>query len=500
MEYNINYRHGLRNTTVQKLSEKNRPVLSSINSSKMLNQKIVIGEVEQPVSIIPRSKVQQNHPLGLRHPNYQPLSGKTTQQKMNLRPRQPYAHKPPLITQPLNNQIDSNSSGYKTQPETITSGSIVTTSKPKTSTFSVYTDNTSDDENSDPSISPQKSTSSLSPNKQQQSHDKFVDYPLGREFALDIFNMLCMKEKSSKPENYIRRQKEISQEMRSILVDWLIEVTSSGNIYYCQESLPFAINYIDRFLTKMGVPKNKLQLLGIVCLMIASKMTDTLPPDVVQLVELTDKTYTQSQVKKMEIYILDALNFDLYPASPCGFFNHYLYYCCANPDIDETSIDDKKMYLRSYSGIFCQFLNELTLLDYHLSVTIRPSTKSLAIVLLFRLIVQTLLKQSHQATKLFPVDFFKKEPGLLQNVEKHGIISPELATFVQNDHIVDKKHELVQITKGIVRLWREVIDSSNYQNVLLKFCDTIYIRSFPDLAVLFTKCVPQEKHVDVIFE
>ena len=62
---------------------------------------------------------------------------------------------------------------------------------------------------------------------------------------------------------------------------------------------------MDRFLSKMGVPKLKLQLLGITCLMVASKMLDTIPPDTIQMMELTDKTYSAVQVRKMELMLLE---------------------------------------------------------------------------------------------------------------------------------------------------------------------------------------------------
>lgn len=44
--------------------------------------------------------------------------------------------------------------------------------------------------------------------------------------------------------------------MRSILIDWLVDV--SVHFEVMGETLHFAINYIDRTLSKIDVEKNKL--------------------------------------------------------------------------------------------------------------------------------------------------------------------------------------------------------------------------------------------------
>lgn len=55
--------------------------------------------------------------------------------------------------------------------------------------------------------------------------------------------------------------------MRSILVDWLVDVGVHFEVM--SETLHFAVNYIDRTLSKLQVEKNKLQLVGVSCMKIA---------------------------------------------------------------------------------------------------------------------------------------------------------------------------------------------------------------------------------------
>ena len=58
------------------------------------------------------------------------------------------------------------------------------------------------------------------------------------------------------PRNFMASQKFITENMRSILVDWLVDV--SVHFEVMGETLHFAINYIDRALAKMAIEKNKL--------------------------------------------------------------------------------------------------------------------------------------------------------------------------------------------------------------------------------------------------
>ena len=67
---------------------------------------------------------------------------------------------------------------------------------------------------------------------------------------------------------YLESQKDINSSMRSILVDWLVEVTEEYKL--ACETLHLAINYLDRFLSKQNILRGNLQLLGIVCMLIAS--------------------------------------------------------------------------------------------------------------------------------------------------------------------------------------------------------------------------------------
>lgn len=67
---------------------------------------------------------------------------------------------------------------------------------------------------------------------------------------------------------YMKKQPDINDSMRSILVDWLVEVSEEYRLQ--SETLYLAVNYIDRFLSYMSVVRAKLQLVGTSAMFIAS--------------------------------------------------------------------------------------------------------------------------------------------------------------------------------------------------------------------------------------
>lgn len=67
---------------------------------------------------------------------------------------------------------------------------------------------------------------------------------------------------------YMKKQQDITNSMRSILVDWLVEVSEEYKLH--RETLFLAVNYIDRFLSQMSVQRSKLQLVGAASMFLAS--------------------------------------------------------------------------------------------------------------------------------------------------------------------------------------------------------------------------------------
>ena len=97
------------------------------------------------------------------------------------------------------------------------------------------------------------------------------------EFVNDIYEHLFEKEKTDRlSPTFLANQSEITDRMRSILVDWLIEVHRMFKLM--PETLFLAINIIDRFLSLRSISRDKLQLVGITSMLIASKYEEIYAP------------------------------------------------------------------------------------------------------------------------------------------------------------------------------------------------------------------------------
>jgi cyclin B len=65
------------------------------------------------------------------------------------------------------------------------------------------------------------------------------------------------------------------------------------------ETLFLTVNLIDRFLSKQAVARKKLQLVGLVALLLACKYEEVSVPIVEDLVVISDKAYTRTDVLEM---------------------------------------------------------------------------------------------------------------------------------------------------------------------------------------------------------
>lgn len=124
------------------------------------------------------------------------------------------------------------------------------------------------------------------------------------------------------PRPYMKYQKDIDEEMREVLVNWLCNVHMKWKLR--PETIFISVNYLDRFLALREVRRTKLQLVGISALMIGCKYEEIWPPKVADFVFACDNTYTHPQVVQMERIMLRSLEFSLTVPSPLRFAEYFL--------------------------------------------------------------------------------------------------------------------------------------------------------------------------------
>ena len=128
-------------------------------------------------------------------------------------------------------------------------------------------------------------------------------------YAMNIFNYLKDRERMFPIGDYMERQVCLSRWMRSLLVDWMVEVQESFELNH--ETLYLAVKLVDLYLTKVTVGKETLQLLGAASLFIASKYDERIPPMVEDFLYICDGAYTQRELIRMEMSVLKVVDFDL---------------------------------------------------------------------------------------------------------------------------------------------------------------------------------------------
>ena len=108
---------------------------------------------------------------------------------------------------------------------------------------------------------------------------------------------------------------EVTEKMRAYLVDWLAELHFKFKMW--QETLHVTVGIIDRFLAmNPDLKKTELQCLGITALHIAGKYEEIYPPELKNLLRVTDNAVAKPEIIKMEYRILSCLQFSVtFPSS-----------------------------------------------------------------------------------------------------------------------------------------------------------------------------------------
>ncbi|XP_030044580.1 G2/mitotic-specific cyclin-B2 isoform X3 [Microcaecilia unicolor] len=166
------------------------------------------------------------------------------------------------------------------------------------------------------------------------------------EYVKDIYVYLRNLEAQQRVYPRYLEGTEINERMRTILVDWLVQVHS--RFLLLQETLYMSIAVLDRFLQVQPVSRKKLQLAGVTALLIASKYEEIYAPEIGDFVYITDNAYSRDQIKEMEMIILRELNFELGRPLPLHFLRRASK--SSDSDVEQHTL--------------AKYLMELTLVDY----------------------------------------------------------------------------------------------------------------------------------------
>lgn len=134
----------------------------------------------------------------------------------------------------------------------------------------------------------------------------------------------------------LNKHTDINEKMRSILVDWMLEVSESLRIKL--DTVQLAIYILDTYLSmSKNVSRKSIQLIGCVALGLASKLNEEYAPCVADYVYMCDKAYTAKEFLQMELDVTRTLNYDLWKWTPVNLLQPYTLssylssICCLYP-------------------------------------------------------------------------------------------------------------------------------------------------------------------------
>eukprot|EP00009_Paramoeba_aestuarina_P006846 CAMPEP_0201517484 /NCGR_PEP_ID=MMETSP0161_2-20130828/8579_1 /ASSEMBLY_ACC=CAM_ASM_000251 /TAXON_ID=180227 /ORGANISM="Neoparamoeba aestuarina, Strain SoJaBio B1-5/56/2" /LENGTH=441 /DNA_ID=CAMNT_0047914997 /DNA_START=60 /DNA_END=1385 /DNA_ORIENTATION=+ len=176
------------------------------------------------------------------------------------------------------------------------------------------------------------------------------------EYSASIMKYLFAMEKSSRPSpGYLLVHKEVNEDMRNILVNWLFEVHLEFRTL--SETLFLAVSLLDRYLERnIHLSRRRLQLVGLAAIFIACKYEQTYLPSIAELVDICAEAYTGDEILEAESEILRVIEWDLSAVTSKHFLKRFS---------KASGLNNKQFCLASY-------FTELTLPEYQM-LTFPPS-------------------------------------------------------------------------------------------------------------------------------
>merc|ERR1712216_578606 len=95
--------------------------------------------------------------------------------------------------------------------------------------------------------------------------------------------------------DYMAQQEDLTEKMRAIL--------------------------LDTYLSRKQVKRQKLQLVGVTCMLLAAKHEEIYPPEIKDFVHVTDRAYSREEILEMEVTVLNTLQFQLTTPTPRQFLS-----------------------------------------------------------------------------------------------------------------------------------------------------------------------------------
>jgi G2/mitotic-specific cyclin 1/2 len=164
----------------------------------------------------------------------------------------------------------------------------------------------------------------------QRNFDKPQYLPF---YASEIFIISSQKSLYCSTTLISQTQSEITPQSREIAIRWIFQIHEGYHMF--SETLYQSVYLFNSFLSKVNIPKSKLQLFAIVSLLIASKIEETNILHIEDFVELT--SFPKHEIIDAEKYFLKSLNFNFSFETSKLFLRRFLNIIQTDLEITEIS-------------------------------------------------------------------------------------------------------------------------------------------------------------------
>lgn len=105
------------------------------------------------------------------------------------------------------------------------------------------------------------------------------------------------------------------------MIEWIIDVHRKFRLM--PETLFVTVSIIDRYLERVQIKKSQLHLLGVTSLLIATKYEEIYPPELKDLLSVSENKFSREEVLRLESDILSTLEFNFFASTSFRFLERY---------------------------------------------------------------------------------------------------------------------------------------------------------------------------------
>lgn len=116
-------------------------------------------------------------------------------------------------------------------------------------------------------------------------------------------------------------QTEIKDTQRAFLIEWIIDVHRKFRM--APETLYVATHVVDTFLSRQKVVSSQLHKIGVTVLLISTKYEEIYPPNIKDLLVVSENKFKKEEVIEMEKEILAKLEYKLTTPSHYRFLQRF---------------------------------------------------------------------------------------------------------------------------------------------------------------------------------